>query len=65
MPPTSGKTRITIGLDNDVIGHCQAMVKFVGSRTTRPCSTTRYANTSEAHTSKRLCARRFGKQSRR
>ena len=30
MPPTPGKTRITIRLDNDVIEHFQAMVDRAG-----------------------------------
>ncbi len=31
VPPTPGKTRITIRLDNDVIEHFQAMVDRAGS----------------------------------
>jgi uncharacterized protein (DUF4415 family) len=36
MPPTPGKTRITIRLDNDVIEHFQAIVDRAGGATVRP-----------------------------
>ena len=36
VPPTPGKTRITIRLDNDVIEHFQATVDRAGGATIRP-----------------------------
>lgn len=56
VPPTPGKTRITIRLDNDVIEHFQATMDRVGGGNYQTLINDALRESSEAHVSKQSCA---------